>query len=67
MIHEVVQSSLSRYFFPQIGRIATVISGEKDASGEPILDSRPWYSKVIGKFFEFLYACLPMTMFLTSH
>ncbi|KAF9569016.1 sodium transport ATPase [Agrocybe pediades] len=38
----------------QIGRIATVISGEKNAAGEPIKDERPWYSKVINKIFEFL-------------
>ncbi|PPR03337.1 hypothetical protein CVT24_012577 [Panaeolus cyanescens] len=38
----------------QIGRIAKVISGKTDASGEAIQDTRPWYKKAGEKVLGFL-------------
>lgn len=38
----------------QIGRIAIAISGKTTASGEPVVDGRPWYKRTINKVFEFL-------------
>ena len=38
----------------QIGRIASVISGKTDPSGEPLVDERPWWKRIYEKISEFL-------------